>query len=137
MKALSIRQPWAWLIVNGYKAVENRDWNTNFRGEFLIHASKGMTRMEYDSCQGFCWRGLEPTKQVTLPPFEDMERGGIVGIASLVNVVHEREKHLLTECDKPWFFGEYGFILDNVRPLPFMPLKGALGFFNVNYEGEL
>ena len=41
MKALSIKQPWAWLIVNGYKDIENRTWKTNYRGTFLVHASKG------------------------------------------------------------------------------------------------
>lgn len=40
MKALSIRQPWAWLIANGHKDIENRTSHTNFRGDFLIHASK-------------------------------------------------------------------------------------------------
>ena len=39
MKALSIRQPWAWLIARGVKTVENRTWATNFRGRFYIHAS--------------------------------------------------------------------------------------------------
>lgn len=43
MKALSIRQPWAWLILHGGKDIENRSWNTNFRGRFLIHAAAGMT----------------------------------------------------------------------------------------------
>ena len=43
MKALSIRQPWAWLIVNSHKHIENCDWPTKFRGRFLIHASKGVT----------------------------------------------------------------------------------------------
>ena len=38
MKALSIKQPWAWLIVNGFKDIENRTWRTKIRGEFLIHA---------------------------------------------------------------------------------------------------
>lgn len=40
MKALSIRQPWAWLIVAGYKDIENRSWPTNFRGRVYIHASR-------------------------------------------------------------------------------------------------
>jgi ASCH domain len=44
MKAPSIRQRWAWLIVNGHKDIENRAWPTKFRGRVLIHASKGMTR---------------------------------------------------------------------------------------------
>ena len=38
MKALSVHQPWAWLIVNGIKIVENRSWSTEFRGRFLVHA---------------------------------------------------------------------------------------------------
>lgn len=38
--ALSIRQPWAWLIVNNHKPVENRSWPTSFRGRFLVHAGK-------------------------------------------------------------------------------------------------
>src|SRR5216683_3431530 len=40
MKALSIQQPFAWLIVNGYKDIENRTWNTNYKGFVLIHAGK-------------------------------------------------------------------------------------------------
>ena len=40
MKALSIRQPWAWLIVHGYKDVENRTWSTKFRGRVQVHAGK-------------------------------------------------------------------------------------------------
>ena len=38
-KALSVRQPWAWLIVNGWKPIENRSRRTNVRGRILIHAS--------------------------------------------------------------------------------------------------
>ncbi len=38
--ALSVRQPWADLIVNGVKDVENRPWSTGFRGPVLIHAGK-------------------------------------------------------------------------------------------------
>jgi len=53
MKAISIRQPWAWLIVNGYKDIENRSWPTKFRGRVLIHASKGMTRAEYDDVEDY------------------------------------------------------------------------------------
>lgn len=47
MKALSIRQPWAWLIVHGGKDIENRSWHTKFRGRFLVHAAKGMTSNEF------------------------------------------------------------------------------------------
>ncbi len=40
MKALSIKQPWASLIVHGIKDIENRTWKTNFRGRIYIHASE-------------------------------------------------------------------------------------------------
>ena len=39
LPALSVRQPWAWLIVNGVKDIENRLWRTHHRGPSLIHAS--------------------------------------------------------------------------------------------------
>ena len=48
MKALSIRQPWATLILHGQKDIENRSWATRQRGQVLIHASKGMTRDEWE-----------------------------------------------------------------------------------------
>jgi len=121
MKALSIRQPWAWLIVNGFKPVENRDWPTRLRGRFLIHASKGMTRMEYADTREFA-EGLG----VTIPAFDELERGGIVGAATLNDCV--------TEDDSPWFFGDYGFVLDSAQPLTFIPFKGQLGFFEIPDE---
>lgn len=40
VKALSLKQPWAELVVSGKKIIEIRKWNTKFRGEFLIHASR-------------------------------------------------------------------------------------------------
>jgi len=117
-KALSIRQPWAWLIVNGHKDIENRDWLTHFRGEVLIHAAKGMTRDEY----AFAF-ALAEENGVKLPPFGELERGGIVGRAEIVDCVDQDAS--------PWFFGDFGFVLKNARPLPFRPLKGRLGFFKV------
>lgn len=120
MKALSIRQPWAWLILNAGKDVENRDWPTPFRGRFLIHASKGMTREEYENGSDMLW--LDPGVQ--LPPFEKLERGGIVGSVELVDCVEESESE--------WFFGRYGFVLRDPQPMIFEPCKGRLGFFNID-----
>lgn len=40
MKVLTIKQPWASLIMLGYKKFEFRTWKTNYRGELLIHAGK-------------------------------------------------------------------------------------------------
>lgn len=40
MKTLTIKQPWASLIIDGYKDIENRTWKTSYRGDLLIHAAK-------------------------------------------------------------------------------------------------
>jgi hypothetical protein len=109
MKALSIKQPWSWLIVSGHKDIENRTWSTAFRGRFLIHAGK-----RYDGDQReWDWPDIER------PAGFDM--GGIVGEAELVDCV--------TNSGSPWFRGPYGFVLRNARPLPFRACRGALGFF--------
>lgn len=125
MKALSIRQPWAWCIVNGFKGVENRDWDTKFRGEFLIHTGLKIDHEAYPFIR---------SRGVNVPPPEQLYVGGIVGMARLINTVPVYDRRLLTAKDVPWFFGKYGFILDSAKPVEFMPLKGRLGFFEVGYD---
>lgn len=128
-KALSIRQPWAWLIVNGYKDIENRTWSTELRGEILIHASKTMTNADYQSAVNF----LESLKKdanialpnISIPHKKDLEFGGIVGTAVITACV--------TESDSPWYTGDYGFVLEDVKPLPFKPCLGKLSFFTPTY----
>lgn len=129
MKALSINQPWAWLIVNGHKGVENRNWDTSYRGEFLIHAGKKFD----DDCYLF----LENEDlDIDLPAYNEIAMGGIVGKARLINTVHIRDKRLVTAADKPWFCGEYGFMLDSAEPCELIPCKGALGFFEPDYNSR-
>ncbi len=122
MRALSVRQPWAWLILHGGKDIENRDWPTTVRGQFLIHASKGMTRDEYMDARCH-YEDTKKPEDPALPPYEELERGGIVGQAEI------------TGCAKsstsPWFFGAFGFVLANPKPLPFRQYRGMLGFFDV------
>lgn len=117
---LSIRQPWAWLIANGWKNVENRTWNTAFRGRFLIHAAAGMTRDEYDAARLFV-AGWAPGLARCIPLPQALERGGIYGEATLLDVV--------TRHDSEWFCGPFGFVLEDARRTPFIPMKGRLGFF--------
>lgn len=132
LKALSINQPWAWCITLGFKGVENRDWDTRFRGWFLIHAGK---RFDAD---GHDWI-REEFPHIPLPDralFEREMMGGIVGKARLVNSIHISQKHLMTDWDRPWFFGQYGFVLDSASPAPLVPCKGALGFFTPDYNAR-
>lgn len=126
MKALSIRQPWAWLIVNGHKDIENRTWRTSFRGRVLIHASKGMTRDEYDDVRYFLDdKGID----ITLPARDTLERGGVVGIATITDCIHPGTR------SSPWHMeDQYGFGIVAAKPMPFVPCKGALGFFDAPHD---
>lgn len=125
MRCLSIRQPWAWLIVNGYKDVENRDWKRDVRGEILIHAAKFVDHA------GYRWVEQNfPEIYPLIPSYDRIERGGLVGKATIIDCVSE---HISL-----WFFGKYGFVFDTDKstPLPFKPLAGQLGFFAAAY-GEV
>ena len=114
-RALSIRQPWAWLIVNGHKDVENRSWTTKVRGHFLVHASQKVEKDAYELV--FDSFGIEPS-----PP-QEIERGGIVGESTILDCV--------SKSDSPWFLGPYGFVLGRSKILPFQPMRGRLSFFPV------
>lgn len=123
MKALSIRQPWAWFILRAGKDIENREWPTNVRGRVLIHASKGMTRDEYEDAIYFArYECAVPIAKI--PQFDALARGGFVGSVEIVDCMPAHAS--------PWFVGRWGFVLRNPRVVPFMPYKGALGFFPVD-----
>lgn len=112
MKALSIRQPWAHLILHGGKDIENRSWPTNVRGRVLIHAGD---QLDEDGLAWLQGRG------VPLP--DEYPRGGIVGEVEIVDCVRDSVSE--------WFVGPFGFVLRNPKPLPLRKLKGRLYFFNV------
>ncbi|BCH56028.1 hypothetical protein RvVAR031_36380 [Agrobacterium vitis] len=126
LRALSIRQPWAHCILHFGKAVENRIWSTNIRGRVCIHAAMGMTQVEWLGCLDVAREASErypgSLTGKTFPPFKDLIRGGIVGTVEIVDVV--------TNMDSPWFFGPYGFVLRDPQPVEFIPVKGALNFFD-------
>lgn len=112
LRVLSIRQPWAWLILHAGKDVENRTWPTTYRGRFLIHAAQ---KLDEDACWAFLARGMQ------IPDDDEFERGGIVGEAEIVDCVQRSSSR--------WFVGPHGFVLRNPRPLPFRVCRGQLGFF--------
>ena len=121
MKALSVRQPWAWLIVNGYKTVENRKWTTDYRGSLLIHAS---STVEYDAIVRMDLQALSCK----------MQTGGIVGIVKLTDIVTAPRN--LSPRERFWFEGPFGWILEAAKPVTFRPCKGALGLFDVKYRSS-
>jgi hypothetical protein len=125
VKALSLTQPWAWLVLHAGKNIENRVWNTKVRGKFLIHAAKGMTREQYDAALDFAYTVIGNVAVERVPSFGKIERGGIVGSAHIDMVLDPTN-----EPTVPWHMpGQYGFMLGGITPLPFLPCKGALGFW--------
>ena len=120
---LSVRQPWAWLIINGIKDIENRSFVCHKRGTIALHASGQHTKKEYAAAQSLINdRGLN----ITLPPIEELVTMAIVGLVDIVDCV--------TESASPWFTGEYGWVLANPRPGIPQPQKGQQGFFPVDYQ---
>ncbi len=122
MKALSIRQPWAWLIAHGHKPVENRSWPTSHRGDTLIHAA-----------QAFDFEGLQWVKAM-FPELRDKlplsyELGGVVGIGQVVACVDRSAS--------PWFFGPYGHVFHGARPLPLVKVRGQLSYFDIEITEQL
>jgi len=121
MKALSLKQPFAELILLGRKKIELRKWNTHFRGEFLIHASK-----------------IPDRKSMEKFGFKDLPCGCLVGKANLVDVKkyesqeeHQKDRNLHLADD---FWGNYGFVLKDVKRIKPIPARGSLNFWNFNYK---
>lgn len=103
------------------KDIENRSWRRpnpalKFRGEFALHAAKGMTRDEYE-----CAADFMADLGITAPRPAELQRGGIVGVVTLVDIVRD--------SDSPWYMGGCGLLLANPRPIEFIPCVGELGFF--------
>jgi len=155
MKALSIKQPWAWLICAGYKDIENRNWkigrnarygayssydvanfSINLPERIYIHAGK-----KPDDIGSETWSSIY--NNVPLPAWQyvwsksqwlgkvfGLTLGAIIGEVDIIGCVEQ--------SDSPWFIGKYGFTLANPvlygKPIPY---RGALGFFEVESDIEL
>ena len=132
MKAITVRQPFAGLIICGEKPVENRSRNLagTYRGPVVIHASKTLATVGYNPNP---WTILYDL--VGLSTWHD-QTGVALGTVDLVGVHHA------TNCDHPEWVGirfcnswalanNHHLVLANPRPFPEpIPHKGALGLWN-------
>jgi hypothetical protein len=118
MKALSLLQPMAWAIFNG-KDVENRKWRTNYRGRFIVHASKGFDISHWN------WILENENRLGITLPFSrfDFVYGALIGEVDLVDCVKGHSSR--------WAFpDQYNFVLANpIRYDKPIPCKGKLNFF--------
>ena len=122
--ALSVRQPWANLIVLGLKDMEIRTWATKYRGRLLIHAGTTFDRVAM-------WRF----------PMETVPRGAIIGSVKLAEILRFTRKTWKEEGDRHLDTGQfpletaYAWILEDQRPFSEpIPYKGALKLFRVDSE---
>mgnify|MGYP000006092803 FL=1 len=122
MKAITIKQPWASLIVHGIKDIENRSWQTNFRGRVLIHSS-----VKGDISKFGCLQPNQRLKVLNTPMsrigFNDLPFGSIIGSVEIVDCV---QNYASVWADK----GAYNWVLANpvLFPEP-IPAKGKLSFW--------
>ena len=124
MKAISIRQPWASLIVAGLKPVENRTQPRKYRGPLLIHASKKFDdSFPISILTHAAWisDSMKKTPSIIRKSYD--LTGGIVGSVNMVDCV--------TEHDSIWFSGPYGWVFEDPKEMKFIEFKGAQSFFDV------
>jgi hypothetical protein len=151
--AITIRQPWAHLIVSGHKTIENREWappKSLLKQWIAIHAAKTFDRDHWEAATKMAeaagvedpyikksrrWldaashmvsrAGSKAIKDVlaTCVPY-----GSIVALAQIENVIDESH---LTERTRPWFLGPFAWVLTNVMPLSPVACSGKQGFWRV------
>jgi len=122
LKCLSVSQPFADLIISGEKSIELRNWNTNFRGEFLIHAPLKIR--------------MNDSKRLRIS--KKFVTGAIIGKAQLYDVKkYDSIKEIKSDkkfhlSSKKFQNKTFGFMLKNAKPFRIpIPWKGQLGFFDV------
>ncbi|MBI1202591.1 MAG: hypothetical protein GC182_08785 [Rhodopseudomonas sp.] len=125
--AISVRQPWAWALIFAGKDMENRSHGAirmmtrmaPLIGRKAIHASKGMTRDEYESARDFM-----ASIGIQVPHPGHLARGGIIGSVEIVGTVKASDKP-----QSDWFFGPGALVCANPEHCRFIPSVGALGLF--------
>jgi hypothetical protein len=132
--ALSLKQPWAALLVHGRKSIEVRNWPTPRRGRFFIHAAR------IPDMRDEAWQHVTPEVRVTVEYV-----GGIIGIATLIDCktyesldqfAADRTRHL---NESAWFQPPkmFGFVFANMEVRPYRRLPGWMRFFPVGQSSKL
>jgi activating signal cointegrator 1 len=145
IKCLSIWQPWASLIVQGFKHVETRSWPTGHRGLLAIHASKH--RMDYDERERILWMSGIPLRlkhffqdysPAHIVSYPTLPFGKIVGSVEILNCVRAEEAGALTVTQKAlgdFTPGRFAWLLGgSVEFEKPIPMRGQQGLFDVEIE---
>lgn len=121
MKALSLKQPWANLILEGYKTIETRKWKTNYRGDLLICSSQTFDAWNSQLCELY----VVPTGPC----------GMALCIVELYDCKPMTDDDIKGACCVPYPKAN-SFFLRNIRPIEPFPVKGQLNIFNINVNPE-
>jgi hypothetical protein len=113
MRALTVRQPWAWAIIHAGKNIENRSWtNKHATGTIAVHAGSGLDSLD------------RLPRGAKRPRANDLVHGAIIGVVDVVEIVREHPSK--------WFSGPLGWVLRRPRPLPRpIPCGGRLGLWQL------
>ncbi len=148
MRALSLRCPFPWLMVKGYKPWENRSWNTHKRGWVLVHASLQWTAADLRLALDMLRELEDPAEpelvamrhvlEQDVPPAARsqpwLQNGGIVGAMRIDSVAPVLRVGYGTPVP-PWrILGQYGFKIGAAEELPFTPCGGRQGFWRVSFH---
>lgn len=128
MRCISVKQPWAWMIFHAGKNVENRGWDTDYRGPILIHASTSLRRCEYD--EAVWWAGKYAGFNGHVPSFEAMRStmtGIIMGVVTLKGITHDHDF-------SPWYMDHFGWVLGDARECEPITVRGMLGLYRPNFD---
>lgn len=135
MKALTISQPYASLIANGEKWVENRRWPSSYRGPLAIHAGKGTQYLSKSEMVRFATGCV-----VAVARLASCVR---IGIVQFNDMVPANRKHIAPGTTKFWSEiarhphteGPWCWILEDIYKLESpVPFRGAQGLFDVPDE---
>lgn len=115
MRCISVMQPYASLIVQGTKDIENRSRPFNYTGPLLIHASKKWSQSGYDF--------ITDTMGEYIPWKDKHAFGAIIGVVDMIDCVDQ--------SDSEWFLGDWGFVFENAREFKEpIPWRGQLWIFD-------
>jgi hypothetical protein len=136
MKALTVRQPWASLIISGIKNIENRTWVPKYSGKLAIHAAKTITQADIDAAREMC-------ESIGAPFPIDLPRGGIIGVVDFFGILATEGDTVIIDhpnltdgevidMDVYWYNpGMIGWILEHPVACRFVPYTGRLGLFDI------
>jgi len=142
MKTLTVKQPWASLIVEGIKDIENRTWKTKFRGRVLVHAGKNCA-FDYLMPDG---RMISDTTDKLGWHYDNIPHGSIIGSVEIVDCVINHESIWAEKTGKNYYdqtgeFNEvkpiYNWVLANPIKFehPIENVKGKLSLWEYYLKG--